>query len=387
MADKILTQPVTQNQPVTPTPTVDDESMVQQSMLALQQQEMLEQEAYESGDMSQVYAMYGPKSVSYAIDISETQPQAAGSQSIQFSNVFAKLFGTLANVFGKDSQIGSKLYEMAEQLDGMYGQDPNLVTQEALRQNFEQNTTNDNAMSEQMMLNSSGLQESNNNMQRHAYRLVENDEFLDMADAKDKDFTHMTANLRTMELRLGEKAMASLSGADVGSKEKAEIANDYMTIVRGLKVYNDTALSQMEVRYQDDPEKLEQAKQGLSNVMSRAGKQVYGIVGAANRQYDFLSEQDKKELDALQLHGVDAIYSEFVGEKTATPVMNFEQQGSMSFVSSGVESRTAMQQQQVNAMTSITHQERVALAESKFDTVLKNDTLSNQSSLSMSLEC
>lgn len=444
MTSKTLKQPVTTEQQVVSDTNQQAEydAMVQQSMAALQNQEQMEQEAYATGNTDGLYDAYnGSVNAETAnIEISEqelpdvdptvTEQQIITDEKSQFSNVFAKLFGTLASVFGKDSAIGSKLQEVAEQLDGTYGQDASEVQQQTLD---DLNETNQDAIEETAVDMQSGegvyvptaeeqrnrqeaLEFSNENMRESARLVAENDEFVDMADAKDTDFKYMDSSMNVMRIHLGEKAMGSLSAVDVGAKEKSDVANDYMTMVRGLKTYNDTALTEIETKYQDDPEKLEKAKQGLGNMMSRAGNQAYNIIGNANRQYDFLSEQDKAELDELQLQGLDKTYSEYVNENKLEPqqkedmkmyanaeqvdvetdneLTKFSESSKSDMKSSGmttgtqtlnVESRTSVQNTNKTVVSTL-GQSRGQMAENVFDTVLKNEEAAKQSSLISGLE-
>lgn len=432
MASKTLSQPITTNRQVVTNDNQQAEYDLQQSMVALQQQEMMEQEAYLTGNMAGVYDTYADtqnlqqeavdESQLPDVDPTVTAQQEAASNNQTYSNAFAKLFGTLANVFGKDSQIGSKLNEIAQQLEGTYAQDAYEVQQEALT-NLDSKFADGQSVSdsqqteqtkedvyvptaEEQNIRDEQLRVSNSNMEKSASMAVEDDDFLKMADStKDRNFTHMTAGLRTMELRLSEQAMGTLCAVDSGAKEKSEVSNSYMTMARGIKAYNDTALAEIEVKYQDEPEKLETAKQGLSNMMSRAGTQMYGIIGTANNQYDFLSEQDKAELNAMQLYGVNQTYSEYVTAQQLEPAKedmsmyadaeNQQVAGntekSVSTVNTvnknymGVESRTAMQRE--NAQVGVvTHQDRGAMAEAKFATVLRNEAQAQQQSLTAGLE-
>lgn len=452
MTSKILTQPVTTEQQVVQNDNQQAEydAMVQQSMAALQNQEQLEQEAYVTGNTADLYDVYDssvsaesmPMNVETVesetaeqalpdVDPTVTEQQAVAGEKPQFSNVFAKLFGTLANAFGKDSAIGSKLQEVAEQLDGIYSQDASAIQQEAIDALNGTNQADTEGFvatdmqsgegvyvptAEEQQERQEALDFSNQNMRESAQLVAANDEFVDMADVKDKDFKYMDSSMNVMRIRLGEKAMGSLSAVDVGAKEKSDVANDYMTMVRGLKTYNDTALTEIETKYQDDPEKLEKAKQGLGNMMSRAGNQVYNIVGNANRQYDFLSEQDKAELDELQLQGLDKTYSEYVDENKLEPqqkedmtmyanaeqvdveagneLIKFSESSKSDMKSLGttkgtqtlsVESRTAVQNANKTVVSTL-GQSRGQMAENVFDTVLKNEEAAKQSSLTSGLE-
>lgn len=361
------------------------DAMAQQSMTALQNQEMMEQEAYESGDISGMYGSYTDMQATYGVnqnmpsnvlpdvDPTVTEQQATVTDNSKYANVFAKVFGTLASVFGEESEIGSKLKEIADNLDDTYSQDAYDIQQESLDRLEEQSENQyetagpittvpgqDDYIPTQQEYQSrqAALEESNENMAKTASTAVENDEFVSMADANDNDFTHMQSNMRVMSLRLGEDAMSKLSTIDVGAKEKSEVANNYMTMMRGIKTYNDTALQGIESKYQDDPEKLEAAKQGLGNMITRATESAYNTIGNANKQYDFLSKDDKAELDSMQLQGVDKTFSEYVKEYQMEPQASDDME--MYANASGMESDVkGVEQSSPSASNTITVESRV----------------------------
>lgn len=342
-------------------PTPEEEAMLQQSMTALQQQEEMEQEAYANGDMNSLYGVDsyqvmpnndGAAIVDADANLPEVDPEVTAQQqqdaaSSKYTNVFASLFNKLSTVFGEDSAIGSKLKEIADNLQGTYGQNAEEVQQQA--------------MQERMMRGQSGLQGdvsetyvpdaqtqaqwqeqqdlSNQNMIENADTLVQNDEFVKLADAKDGDFDRMTSGMTIMHQRLGEDAMVQLSAMDSGAEQKASVANNYMTMMRGIKSYNDEALSGIETKYADDPEKLELAKQGLGNLMSRAADKAYAATAGDNYGFDFLSEKDVQELDAMQLQGVDKTYSQYVAENHLQP--QGQMQDDMSLYANAMDMKSA----------------------------------------------
>lgn len=439
-----------------PQSQMDDEMMLQQSMAALQQQEEMEKDAYLRGDTSALYSADSYQMQNQAgtgeflmteteveSELPDVEPmvteQQQGDTPNKYTNIFASIFNKLATVFGENSAIGSKLKEMADGLQETYGQDAEQVQEEAMQERMargehtEADTsgkslsdtqhTSDVSWGDQSPYTPSDdtklewqRQEeiSNRNMENSANRLLEQDEFVSMAKAKDKDFDRMNSSMNTMGRHLGEDTMVRLSAADAGSKEKAEVSHNYMTMMRGLKVYNDTALSGIEEKYADDPEKLEQAKQGLSNVMSRATGKAYGIVAGDNRTYDFLSEEDIQELDSMQLQGVDKTYSQYVAEHQLQPqgqedmsvyANAFETSshlsGKMESVvepnatsvargNTGVQSvYSRMTERQMGTQTSMPKtsvSNRGAQAENAFSTVLQNEQAAKQSSLTDGLE-
>lgn len=426
------------------------EAMAQQSMTALRSQEELEQEAYLNGDTQALYStdsyqyqddnMPQNSNVFYQgetgafdeeamnaateqlepeVDPMVTEQQAESENTNKFADVCANLFQKLANIFGEDTAIGEKLQEVADNIRGNYAEDARKVQEEALQAqsgadtatNTDSNATTEAASDEYVPTAEERLQRkeaedySNQNMRENAQLVARNDEFLDMADATSKDFSHMDNGMVVMGERLQEDTMARLAPVDAGAKEKSECANNYMTMMRGIKTYNDTALDEISERYKDDPEKLETAKQGLGNLMTRATGNAYAMIGGDNKQWDFLSEKDVQELDSMKLQGVDMTYSEYVKDRglqlesekddmsmyanaedtvskqTEEPVAL----GSHSGGSFGVESRTDMKGTMTKSVSN-SGVDRGQQAENVFSTVLQNEAQSKQESFTAGLE-
>lgn len=360
--------------------TVENDDMAYASMAALQQQEALEQDAYNRGDMNAAYsadtyqnAMNPP--VQNAInlsddemkknpvamtlessstnvsngdvtnDVSQDDTKDATSEK-KYNNVFASMFHKVANVFGTESAIGSKFEEVANQLEDRYGTDADEVQQKAMEARVQRsengvkttNTSNvedtvsesktDNAKSksedytptvEKQSSRDEQLKASNDNMKKSADLAVSDDDFLSMKDAKDSKFQVMTSSMNVMGRELQMDSAVRLMPDDATAEDYSDVANNYMTMARGVKAYNDEALKGINEKYKDDPEKLETAKAGLSNLMTHASESMYGIIGDANKSNNFLSEADKKELDEMNLQGVSTKYSDYVKEHQLEP--------------------------------------------------------------------
>lgn len=398
----------------------EEDAMLQQSMAALRQQEEMEQEAYATGDMN---ALYSTDSYQFTEDdvLSDVDPEVSKQQEEQtgvnpYTNVFASMFHKLSAVFGEYSAIGSKLQEIADNLQGTYGQDAEQVQQDAMQERMtkgQEDTERDVTDGSDEYVPDTATQArwkqqgdvSNQHMVENAEELVKNDEFVKLADAKDGDFDRMVSGMTVMHQHLGEEAMVRLSAMDSGAKDKAEVSNNYMTMMRGLQAYNDTALSGIEEKYADDPEKLEQAKLGLNNLMGRAAGKAYGIVAGDNQSFRFLSERDIQELDDMQLSGVGT-YSEYVAENHLQPNLEdtslyidrlddektesevnvadseSEQQANFSLKRAGmpvppvIDSR--MSKNASKQTPKLSHEDRGKAAEERFHKVLENEKASQQ---------
>lgn len=347
--------------------TVENDDMAYASMAALQQQEELERDAYNRGDMN---AAYSADTYQDAINLpadktqnpavmtlehqSETMPQndatvnEDATTEKKYNNIFASMFHKVATVFGPDSAIGSKFEEVANQLEDRYGTDAHVVQQEAMEARMQRgngsiamDASNVKATSaesetpgtksksedytptaEKQSSREEQLKASNEHMKESADLAVSDDDFLSMKDAKDSKFQVMTSSMNVMGRELQMDSAVRLTPDDATAEDYSDVANNYMTMARGVKAYNDEALKGINEKYKDDPEKLETAKAGLGNLMTHASENMYGIIGDSNKMNNFLSEADKKELDNMHLQGVTTTYSDYVKEHQLEPEKN-----------------------------------------------------------------
>lgn len=357
----------------------ENDDMAYASMAALQQQEELERDAYNRGDMNAAYsadtyqdAMNLPADKTQnpaAMTLehqSETMPQndatvnedatkdvssentKDATTEKKYNNIFASMFHKVATVFGPDSAIGAKFEEVANQLEDRYGTDAHAVQQEAMEARMQRGngsiatdasnvkTTSAEAetqgaksksedytpTAEKQSSREEQLKESNDHMKKSADLAVSDDDFLSMKDAKDSKFQVMTSSMNVMGRELQMDSAVRLTPDDATAEDYSDVANNYMTMARGVKAYNDEALKGINEKYKDDPEKLETAKAGLGNLMNHASENMYGIIGDSNKMNNFLSEADKKELDNMHLQGVTTTYSDYVKEHQLEPEKN-----------------------------------------------------------------
>lgn len=360
--------------------TVENDDMAYASMAALQQQKELERDAYNRGDMTAAYAVdtyqdainlpadktQNPTAMTLEYQ-SETMPENGMANDVlqndtkgatsdatkdattekKYNNVFASMFHKVATVFGTDSAIGSKFEEVANQLEDRYGTDAHEVQQESMearlqrgRDSIATDALNKKSVSksemtdaksksedyiltaEKQSLRDEQLKASNKHMKESADLAVSDDDFLSMKDAKDSKFQVMTSSMNVMGRELQMDSAVRLTPDDATAEDYSDVANNYMTMARGVKAYNDEALKGINEKYKDDPEKLEIAKAGLGNLMTHASENMYGIIGDSNKMNNFLSEADKKELDDMHLQGVTTKYSDYVKEHHLEPEKN-----------------------------------------------------------------
>lgn len=426
--------------------TVENDDMAYASMAALQQQEELERDAYNRGDMT---AAYSADTYQDAINLpvdktqnqtaitlenpSETMPKddvTANKNATndvapentkdvttekKYNNIFASMFHKVATVFGTDSAIGSKFEEVANQLEDRYGTDAHVVQQEAMEARMQRGkgsiatdasnvkVTSTEAETqgvksksedytptvEKQSLRDEQLKASNKHMKESADLAVSDDDFLSMKDAKDSKFQVMTSSMNVMGRELQMDSAVRLTPDDATAEDYSDVANNYMTMARGVKAYNDEALKGINEKYKDDPEKLETAKAGLGNLMTHASENMYGIIGDSNKMNNFLSEADKKELDNMHLQGVTTTYSDYVKEHQLEPEKNtgldktmdktVDKESDMSVVKSdnyttgtvGVTSRVAQMENATKARKNdLSTANRGQMAEDKFKHIL-----------------
>lgn len=359
--------------------TVENDDMAYASMAALQQQEELERDAYNRGDMNAAYSadtyqdainlpadkMQNPTAMTLenpsemmpnnnvtankdaTKDVSSENTKDVTTEK-KYNNIFASMFHKVATVFGPDSAIGAKFEEVANQLEDRYGTDAHVVQQEAMEARMQRgngsittdasNVKTTSAKSEtqdvksksedytptaeKQSLRDEQLKASNKHMKESADLAVSDDDFLSMKDAKDSKFQVMTSSMNVMGRELQMDSAVRLTPDDATAEDYSDVANNYMTMARGVKAYNDEALKGINEKYKDDPEKLETAKAGLGNLMTHASENMYGIIGDSNKMNNFLSEADKKELDNMHLQGVTTTYSDYVKEHQLEPEKN-----------------------------------------------------------------
>lgn len=359
--------------------TVENDDMAYASMVALQQQEELERDAYNRGDMNAAYSadtyqdamnlpadkMQNPAAMTLEHQ-SETMPEndatvnkdtakdvsSENTKDVttekKYNNIFASMFHKVAIVFGPDSAIGSKFEEVANQLEDRYGTNAHVVQQEAMEARMQRGngsiatdasnvkTTSAEAETqgaksksedyiptvEKQSSREEQLEASNEHMKESADLAVSDDDFLSMKDAKDSKFQVMTSSMNVMGRELQMDSAVRLTPDDATAEDYSDVANNYMTMARGVKAYNDEALKGINEKYKDDPEKLETAKAGLGNLMNHVSENMYGIIGDSNKMNNFLSEADKKELDNMHLQGVTTTYSDYVKEHQLEPEKN-----------------------------------------------------------------
>ena len=366
--------------------SMEQEEMVRQSMLALESQEEYERSfELSSGnyDVSQ--------SVNSMDVMANVQQDATSVDKSNVTNVISSVFHKLADVFGEDTSIGKTCEDWANSMDkSVQKLDTTVQTQNAnnVNNNTLDNTANNKDVSKREV--SADEEISNNNMRESAKTLVNQDAFLSTADAKDSSFKQLDSKISHMNKRLSENTMGSLCGVDASDEDRQNVAGSYMTMMRGLKEYNDTAVDAINERYADDDAKREKAMQGLGRVMQKSVEPTYANLAKDDKLYGFLSENDKQELNDMQFTGVNSTYNDVVLSKDSkTQDMTKDSQMTNSVMSN----ESLMPSRDYASITGSSNKSRQSdsksrgeQAEARFDTILNNDRQARQDSLLAGLE-
>lgn len=275
----------------------------------------------------------------------------------EYTNFLSRLFDGMADAMGKDTELGQTLSQMADQMEkGFSGKNPKeeaakTDTQEDLLNrdvsDFEQKSDADlvgmdaeeladyaqdaRAYEAQRVEAANQPVDGMSTEEAMAWQAKDAVAMGDLLDAADAtEFPTVTSSMERLDFTLSTRAMGVMSGVDVGDEQKATVSDMYMDVMRGVEAYSDAATQAIEEQYADDPEKKQQATQGLENLMRQTVGESYGMIYKADNTYDFLSEADRKELDSMDIAGVNASYSDYeqtkqyLDEKTVEPEITDE---------------------------------------------------------------
>lgn len=358
----------------------------------------------------------------------EESLEQAGTEAnaTEYTNTFAKLFGKVADFVGPDSSVGKMIKSVADRLEYNYGTANVQEIQKDMVAGDDKDMRSALDAADGTATNTDGQTESEQKSeygelgkeypgsddyqgptdkytartaqveaayQEDAKEAMETDDFVNMAENKDSSFSELDRNMRQVHRGLSQETMATLGGVDKTAEMKKDVSEKYMNVVRGLSAYDQTAQEEIQTKYANDPERLQQAQQGLSNMMGRTMTQAYGMVAEDNQTWDFLSKENIAELDSLKVSGMDKTFSEYRKEagfedsivKTTQELQGVNPaQGSVNMPTQ-VDSRM-MKSGVQNVNTTSTSKNRGAEAESKFDTILQNEKASREQSLTAGLE-
>lgn len=296
-------------------------------------------------------------------------------EQMDYKNMVAKMIAGIAGMFPEDSSIGKSLQSVADKLEGVvtksdadlstmqgssddkaaqetkeasvYGRELDENAEEAERQaelemlrnrdvtGFEEKSdseligmTKEEASEYTLDKRAFELQESEKqlegnsshpsegssyiqSMEKRAVTDVELDEMVRAADTKPGDFKSASGAMLRMNESLSGYAAGEMAGIDAGDTQKANVANAYMNVMRGISAYDTKAKETIDLKYADDPEMKEKALTGLGNMMQQTVADGYNMVGQADRIHNCLSDADRQELNNMSFTGVSLSYSDY----------------------------------------------------------------------------
>lgn len=347
----------------------DEMLMAQQSMAALNQQLQAagyDEDSYGSyapdqfrSTMAQDLAGENQYQESFdqgSLDQAASQGAEAGvSQTSEYNNVLAKLVGTIAEFVGKDTSLGAKLTEMADNLDagsssGEYdpanpyhdlndqqlwdaagasgeqasentglessGSENTGLENFGLENSGSEGTESSGVQADASPLGASGLTESNVAfMSDKANQSVLSGEFLAAGQATDdKPFREMRDTTNSICNELSDDTINNMVGVDAwedNSPQKQDSSYKHMSFMRGLSAYSEQAVAGIEEAFANDPEGKETAMKGLEGMMAASVPQAFDALYSNNKSFNFLTEADKAELNSMKFAGTDMTYGEY----------------------------------------------------------------------------
>jgi hypothetical protein len=259
-----------------------------------------------------------------------------------YHNFFARLIGGMAQIVGPDTELGSRLSDFASELEGSDADaeqfrsdiDPDYYDLNKLNGSGSKTDARDTVpfveKGQDPKSDRENMMDQKPESELRAHITKENDRT--MSDLARKDVlseTFLTAGktgdlggmpdmMSSMKKELFDDTLDHSVGVDAwedGSPQKQHCADTHMGMMRGLETYGRTARECIQETYSDDPEKMHQAMTGLERTMGALVPQAYDAVYQDNKGFDFLSERDRQELDAMHFDGVDVKYSEFESKK------------------------------------------------------------------------
>lgn len=153
--------------------------------------------------------------------------------------------------------------------------------------------------------------QSNDMMAGQGRSMVVSGGMLDAADSNDFDDMRIEFDKKASDLREATVHNQAVYGEGHETELKEQTAQNYMSMLHGVQAYNDAAVEAIEEQYADDLEKKALATQGLANTMRAAVGHSFDIVKNDNDAMDFLSEEDKAELDNMSFTGVNVKFSDY----------------------------------------------------------------------------
>lgn len=262
------------------------------------------------------------------IDISGEQGQGQ-----DYQDFFARLIDSMAQIVGPDTELGSRLSDFADELEGnnVDGEqfrsdvDPDYYDLNKLNQSesgrdtvpFVEKGQDPESDRENITDQKPELhlpKEQKDAVSRQLLKFGEDD-----AKSDDKLNDLQQDVISPVRKKLFKDTMDQFRADPIawkdGSPQKQRCADEHLGVLRGLETYNRAAKECIQETYSDDPEKMQQAIKGLERTMEAMVMPIYDVTYQNDKNYNFLSDKDKQELDNMHFDGMDVSYSEFAAKK------------------------------------------------------------------------
>lgn len=259
------------------------------------------------------------------------------------------ILNAVTGFVGEDSAIGKTLSGIADKLpdsettkeDGKTNAEKTLSPTELSQDKQEKDSSDktNSTVDERVKSDLSSMKvaaqsdkviDVSNTMEANGKSVVKDGVLLTAANksSNDQEFQDVQTMSMTMAAALEEKAvnMAGESGK-LSDDDKKTLAAQCMNVMNGMAAYDNGAISQIKVSYGENTEKATKATQGLGKVMSASTLPFIDAIKEMNEEYNFLSKDDEKALNDMEITGVTK-YSDYkVGSisqqmETTIPAVN-----------------------------------------------------------------
>lgn len=221
------------------------------------------------------------------------------------------VLSTVAGFVGEDNPVGSALNKIVDKLPDT---DDNTKTVQAaglggsVTNNFTSETASriDTSMKDGLTVAAKGGTDDITTMMSKNGEMVASDGTLltirqEGADSNSLKEVNSIALLTSDALEEKAQSLANASGGKLSEEDKKALSDCVMTTVSGLEAYNQSASHKIDTEYGIGSEQGDIAHIGLKNTMTAVAEPLKESIQELNAQYDFLSDEDQKRLDAMSV--------------------------------------------------------------------------------------
>ena len=237
------------------------------------------------------------------------------------------ILDTVKGFAGEDSQIGKALGGISEKLDTAQevektknnsNKDVHDLTAASTGDRLE-NTLKDpmnaatGAYTKGIGLDANYQKQMEKHLSDNGNKLVRDNVILTVANQgrDSKELQQVSILMDDVTTTLEMTATNAAKDGKLDDNTKKDIANKYMSIIHGLDAYDDGIQNGISSVYHGDAESQARGNVGLSTLNDLTVGSVYGSLKSLETQYgDILSDEQRKELDSLQIRGVES-YSDY----------------------------------------------------------------------------